>query len=231
MTAFTMSDAVDTANQCSSIVDISKTVQVTSQEEKMDAQTVSFFPRVKYRRVPMLETEEEIQVLWYTDDEIIRQKQREHELKYILAKDDSLYGGDSDNLYSLGLSSEEERKIKYDRMKQAKFAVLMEQAKQEKHFLLTTDKDDEDALFFLDFEKVASEYLAHTKEASELAHRRALVKEMHLEAIDDRPSESSTSQSYFTALPIDGGKVISSSSPSRKMQEPKSYTRWTNAAA
>ena len=229
--------------------------QQKQRQRQQQQQKVSFYPRVKFRRVPTPETEEEVQVLWYTGNELTRQKRREQELKQVLAKDDTLYDGDSENLTLLGLFTENERKDKYERMKQAKFAVFMEQAKQEKHFLTTTDEGDEDTLFFLDFDKVAECYLSMTRDALTNAQRRGLSQELHVKEIlgDEQQQRrqsttTSTTSSCSTTssvsygddavaaatekLAIDTTTVNSSNKQSSKMmKKPKKYTRWTNAAA
>jgi hypothetical protein len=140
---------------------------------------VQFYPRVKTRRVAVPITDKDMETWWYTVDELNVRKRKDKKLRVALARDPSIY--DSDCLCRIGLYTEKDRRIRYSRAKEARFAIFLEQTGNGS---VSSSCDDADSAM------MAESYSHYSEIASHIAYKRGLEQARHVEALWNQPPSS-----------------------------------------
>jgi hypothetical protein len=143
-----------------------------TKENTMDKQKgkhVSFYGRVKYRKVPCLQPEE-ILSAWYLPEDFVAATEYERVLRTYISQDRELHLMDEENMCALGLRTENEKSTEFRAIKASIRAVLTEQDEQ---FLEATQNDD-NAAFYLNDQNISSIYSQSAQESSQQALSRAL---------------------------------------------------------
>jgi hypothetical protein len=158
-------------------------ITITTLTNKMDdskseGKSVRFYGRVKFRRVKTPETKEEIDKCWYSFDEMATARKTERQLRAYISDDKDLNEENFAKLSALGIRTEDEKLVRLRAIRESIDAVLEEQEKQESEFIDETN-DDNDALFFLDFDKVSEVYTEYSKPSAAEALQRGMLKAKH----------------------------------------------------
>jgi hypothetical protein len=138
---------------------------------------VQFHPRVRSRTVAVPMTNKELQTCWFTADELDRRIRKDKKLRYSLARDPSVY--DSDCLCRIGLYTEKDRRVRYNRAKEARFAVFLEQNGTASESSSSSFFQSDDA----DSGIMAESYSHYSEIASHIAYKRGLEQSRHVEAV------------------------------------------------
>jgi hypothetical protein len=142
---------------------------------------VHFHARVKTRRWDVPMTDKEMQNCWYTFDELDGRKRKDKKVLVVLARDPTIY--DSKCLCRIGLYTEKDRRSRYNRAKEARFAVFLEQtgngsASSSSSFFQSDDADSA---------MIAESYSHYSEIASHIAYKRGLEQARHVEALWNLP--------------------------------------------
>ena len=209
------------------------TTTQSNSNAKREQKRVQFFPRVKFRRLGLWKTEGEVRKSWYSSEELENARKSEKSLRDYFSLTNNLTPTSTENLLILGFRTEEERKRKIRVAKQSVLAVLKEQLKQETQFLEATEEDD-DALFYLDFEEIKLCYAKTTKESEEEALERGIRTAKFVNDETSTPFQMptiklSSPRSLAPAPPKVQDKTAES--PPRSPLQVPSKRSFTNAAA
>lgn len=148
---------------------------------------VSFNGRVRCRRSKKQHIIPESS--WYSRDEIASFRKRDKRLQSLIASNTTSFVGENDTegVSFVGLLSQNERKQRLKRVREAQSCVMGEQMQQEESY--NTQNDSAES-FKLDQESVAEFYSIYSKRAIKVAHRKGLQVSWHVESLLEDGKES-----------------------------------------
>jgi hypothetical protein len=149
--------------------------------DKQQGKRVSFYGRVKCRKLPYLQPEEILNA-WYLPEDFVAAREYERVLRTYISQNRELHLKNEENICALGLRTDIEKRTKIRAIRASIRAVLTEQHRQEDQFLDATQNDD-NAIFYLSDQKISSIYSLHAQESSRQALSRGLRHARHVKDI------------------------------------------------
>mmetsp|Transcript_36481 Transcript_36481/g.88407 ORF Transcript_36481/g.88407 Transcript_36481/m.88407 type:complete len:216 (+) Transcript_36481:96-743(+) len=151
---------------------------------------VIFNERVRVRRRSQRPlTEDEVQAIWFSGEELFDRRRKDKKLRYAVARQPEIFG--AEKLLVLGLYSEDERRQRNKRALAAQACVL---SKQQASMDVDAGSDSDDSSTFT--MSTPSSYALHSQAAASEAYERAVQHATHVQSMDneDDSSEAEVSQ-------------------------------------